>query len=139
MTIRPELKTQIRDHLLKSRAHLETSFKKVQSIKIQSNQPEEELETLESFSSRFARFSDLAVSKYFRMLALEQDPAYRGTPIDLLNLAEKMGWIDSAMDWKRIRELRNVAAHEYVANDAVALYQELVRLTPILLSLNVRS
>ena len=135
MAIRPELKAQIREHLSKSRSHLETSYRKVQKIKIRVEQPEEELETLESFSSRFARFSDLAVSKYFRMRALEQDPAYRGTPIDLLNLAEKMGWIHSATDWKRIRELRNVAAHEYVASDSVALYQELVRLTPTLLSL----
>jgi hypothetical protein len=111
--------------------HLEYSFKKVQSFDLtRQDWTEDELETLESFSSRFARCSDLVISRLFRSLALAADPAYRGTLIDLLNLAEKHSWISSARTWFRIRELRNVAAHEYTTEDFNSLLLELIQLTP---------
>ncbi len=44
-------------------------------------------------------------------------------------MAEKYGWIPDAQTWRRIRELRNVAAHEYEAEDYKKLYQELIGLS----------
>jgi len=64
---------------------------------------------------------------------LEVDPAFRGSLVDTLNLGEKSGYISSARMWKRIRELRNVAAHEYATEDVNMLYRELVSLTPTIL------
>lgn len=128
-----KLKAQAIESLKKARNHLAYSFNKVQKIALNRELKEEELESLESFSSRFARFSDMLISKHLRLLALEKDPAFRGSVIDLLNQAEKFGWIDSAETWKRIRQLRNVAAHEYEAEDYKKLYQELISLTPRLL------
>ena len=81
---------------------------------------EEELEVLESFSSRFARYSDLILSRYLRFLAREKDPAFRGSAIDIINLGEKFGWIKDAAAWRRIRELRNLAAHEYESEDSLS-------------------
>jgi len=132
-----KLKTEILGQLAKSRGHLEYSFKKVSKFELLLPLAEETLEVLESFSSRFARYSDIAITKYLRFLCLEADPAFRGSPIDILNNAEKNGWIASASDWRRIRELRNLAAHEYQAEDILALYKELIRLTPVLLHLKV--
>lgn len=128
-----ELKIKTLSDLRKAKKHLLYSYKKVQKIPLDHDLDEEELETWESFSSRFARFSDLLISRYFRLLALEKDPAFRGSVIDLLNLAEKQGWIDSSTTWSRIRELRNLAAHEYAAEDYSKLYRELLSLTPSLL------
>ncbi len=54
--------------------------------------------------------------------------------MDLLNLAEKNGWIDSSERWKRVRELRNIAAHDYQQEDIVSLYRELIALAPALLA-----
>lgn len=114
--------------------HLEYSFKKVQAFDLtRSDWCEEELEVLESFSSRFVRCSDLVISRLLRSLALKADPAFRGTLIDLLNLSEKQGWISSARTWYRIRELRNVAAHEYSSEDFNKLMSELIQLTPVIL------
>jgi hypothetical protein len=128
------LKENIVLHLEKARLHLEYSFGKVKKIDIDSDSlGEEELETLESFSSRFARYSDIIVKRYFRALALERDPAYSGSVMDLINIAEKNGWIESGLVWRRIRELRNLAAHEYEPEDYRALYRELRHLTPDLL------
>ncbi len=128
------LKQKIDDDLKKSLGHLEYSFNKVK--KLSSNVPslgEEDLETWESFSSRFSRASDIFVSKFLRFKIKEKDPAFRGSVIDLLNEAEKFGWIENAQIWRRIRELRNVAAHDYAASDLSALFQELVKLCPEIL------
>ncbi|MGZ3744779.1 MAG: hypothetical protein ACXWRA_13370, partial [Pseudobdellovibrionaceae bacterium] len=69
-------------------------------------------------------------------LAHDWDPAFRGSFMDLLNLSEKFGAIQSAAKWFRIRELRNVAAHDYAAEDFKALYQELLDLTPEILAVD---
>lgn len=132
----PALKPKTVADLTKARKHLEYSYAKVIKLKFDHEFTEEELETLESFSSRFARYSDLIVSRYFRLLILEKDPAFRGSLIDLLNVAEKLSWIESKDRWMRIRELRNVAAHEYTAEDYKKLYQELIQLTPTLFAVS---
>jgi hypothetical protein len=131
--VNQDLKIKILQDLEKFQVHLQYSFTKVQKINLDTltDQDNETLETLESFSSRFARFSDLVISRYLRFLATENDPTFRCTLIDLLHLAEKHGWIDSAQNWRRIRELRNIAAHEYSTEDYRKLYKELVQLCPI--------
>jgi len=90
------LKAKSITDLEKSRSHLQYSYAKVEKLSLDDDLYDERLETLESFSSRFARFSDLLISKYFRFLASEKDPAFWGWVIDLLNLAEKFSWIESA-------------------------------------------
>lgn len=136
----PPLKDKIIDDLERLKKHLSLSYKKVLKIDLAGTQEldDETLETLESFSSRFARFSDLLISQYFRWLAKEKDPAFRGSITDLLNLAEKHGWIHSASTWFRTRELRNLAAHEYTAEDYKKLYAELIVLTPNLLETSLK-
>ncbi len=131
------LKNSTRESLLNALNHLEYSYQKILKYELvkKAKWSEEELETLESFSSRFARSSDIFLSKYLRTLAIETDPAFRGTFMDTLNLAEKMNWISSARQWARIRELRNVAAHEYAQEDLQSLFQELFQLTPLVLSI----
>lgn len=130
------LKEQVTQDLKKSLGHLDYSYQKVRRLEFDDHEwSEEELETLESFSSRFARASDLFVSRYLRILCLEADPAFRGSLVDTLNLGEKFGYLSSAKRWKRIRALRNVAAHEYATDDVNVLYQELVSLTPTILDI----
>jgi len=132
----PSLKTKFQLDLTKSLQHLEYSFHKIQKQDPQfQGSDEESLETFESFAARFSRSSDIFCSHYLRALALEQDPGFRGTFIDLLNLAEKMSWIESAKTWFRIRELRNVAAHEYTSDELKKLYVEMASLTPTILKI----
>ena len=82
------LKQEIIDQMAKARAHLDYSYNKVLKIPLTDDLDDEQLETLESFSSRFARYSDIIVSKYFRYLIKEKDPAFRGSIIDLFNQAK---------------------------------------------------
>lgn len=69
------------------------------------------------------------------MMALEQDPAFDGSVIDLLNLAEKQRWIASAETWKAIRKYRNVTVHVYENEDLRSLYGEILKMTPSVLQL----
>jgi hypothetical protein len=131
------LKTKIVEDLKKARRHLDYSFTKVSKFKFDHEFDEEELETLESFSIRFARYSDLIVTRYFRWLVTQKDPAFRGSVIDVFNLADKYGWLQSKEVWMRVRELRNIAAHEYSDEDYKKLYQELIQLAPIVLNISL--
>ncbi len=128
------IKENILNDLKKVKKHLESSYTKVLKLKLSKELDDNSLETFESFSSRFARFSDILISKYLRLLAMEADPAYRGSVVDLLNFSEKNGWISSSQEFKKIRELRNTASHDYSAENINDLYAELIKSTPALLA-----
>lgn len=127
------LEDKIRKDLSNALRHFKYSHAKVSKIDFAADWDEETLETLESFSSRFARLSDLFIARFLRLKLQQSDPAFRGSLIDSLNLGEKLGFLDSARNWARIRELRNIAAHEYSTDDYRRLYAELLRLSPHLL------
>ncbi len=134
-----QLEEKIKSDLLKSLKHLKYSYEKVKNIDLSKKEwPENELEVLESFSSRFARTTDIFVSRFLRLKVHEWDPAFRGTMIDLLLIAEKQGLISSAKKWYRIRELRNAAAHEYTSDDLQVLYSEIFELTFDVLALQAQ-
>lgn len=137
MTKKPNLLMDtLKSEFLKSIHHLLVSYKKVKRLKTEVGVlSEDELEIWESFSSRFARSSDIFISKLLKAMILEKDPAFRGSVIDLLNEAEKFSIIEDAKTWKRIRELRNVAAHEYSSSNLSELYQEIRKLAPHILGL----
>lgn len=74
----------------------------------------EELERLESLTSRFARLADLLVQRVMRLIDdLELTP--QGSLLDRIQRAEKRGWVDEPGQLIRIRELRNLIAHDMPA------------------------
>jgi len=122
--------------LKKAIHHLEYSYNKVQQLPINYSEMDDEImETWESFSSRFGRAADIFMMKYIRTLILCGDPGFQGTLRDRLNKAEKMRIIADATQWLEIRELRNVAAHEYHDDDLTAYYKKLLEYAPIILEL----
>ena len=126
-------RSQILTQLSKAKKRLSYSYNKVKGFNLDHIEDEDILEPLESFSSRFARFSDIVISKYFRFCAIEKDPAFKGSTIDLIHFAEASGLITSAETWIRIRKLRNRASHEYASDNYKELYRELITLCPSLL------
>ena len=126
---------KIKDDLMKALGHLKYSLTKSLKILTKTTFTEDDLESLEGFGSRFARASDIVIQRYFRLKALSHDPGFRGSVVDILNVAEKEGWISSAEIWRRVRELRNVTAHEYSESEIRDLYTEMTRLAPLLLDL----
>jgi len=93
-----------------------------------------DLDAFEALTSRYARVSDMILQKLFRGLdALELEDG--GTLLDALNRAEKRGLIESANDFREIRELRNEIAHEYAQENLRPLFSSVLKSTPALLEI----
>jgi uncharacterized protein YutE (UPF0331/DUF86 family) len=121
-------------NLSQAAAHLEFSKTRTKEIIHQNSWTPEELERLESLSSRFARLSDLLVQKIMRVID-ELELISGGTMLDRIQRAEKRNWVDSASELLQIRELRNLIAHEYAADKMAEIYQAVAVLTPTLLAI----
>jgi uncharacterized protein YutE (UPF0331/DUF86 family) len=120
------------EHLDQAASHLAFSQKRTEAVIQQENWTHEELERLESLTSRFARLADLLIQKIMRLIdELELTPD--GTVLDRIQRAEKRGWIESGRDLVEIRELRNLIAHEYATDRMPEIYQAVSALTPKLL------
>ena len=109
----------------KALARFEASFHRLPPLKATvDDYTDEELGSYDEFMSRFARLTDIFLSQYIRARLQIGDPAFRGSLLDSLNLAEKLGLIDSAKAWYDIRELRNRQAHEYEEDELLKLFKE---------------
>ncbi len=93
----------------------------------------DELEPWEALTSRFARVTDIFLSKFIRLKVLELDPGFRGEMRDLLDKAEKTGLVTNADQWMKIRELRNKISHEYTTEDLRKTFEDILKLTPFVL------
>lgn len=94
--------------------------------------PPEELERLESLTSRFARLADLLIQRIFRLID-EIELTGTGTLLDRIYRAEKRGWADAA-EMINIRELRNLVAHEYASDKMPEIYAVVAAMSPALLA-----
>jgi len=111
---------------------LEYSYQKCLKIGVPPGLSNEELESFEALTSRFARLSDIIIQKIFRYIDT-LDLEKQGTVRDRINRAEKRGIIDSANDFIEIRMLRNEISHEYQSETIYAIFEKVKELTPVLL------
>jgi len=89
-------------------------------------------ESLDALSSKFSRVSDIftqKVLKTFIFVLREDAPTF----LDRMNLCEKLGIIPSAEELIAIRDLRNIIAHEYLNENLVEIYMEIIELSDTLL------
>ena len=68
---------------------------------------------VETFVARFGRLQDILGDKLLPRLlkALGENPS---SFADNLDVAEKLGWMESVSDWLSMRALRNQMIHEYL-------------------------
>jgi hypothetical protein len=89
-------------------------------------------ESLDALSSKFSRVSDIftqKVLKTFIFVLREDAPTF----LDRMNLCEKLGIIPSAEEIIAIRDLRNIIAHEYLSENLLEIYTEIIQLSDNLL------
>lgn len=91
----------------------------------------EQLERLESMSARFARLSDMFVQRICRLVD-DIELVGNSTVLDRIYRAEKRGW-GQADQLIKIRELRNIIAHEYATQAMPEIYSAIITLAPALL------
>lgn len=112
--------------------HLSYSLHRSQALLEHAQWSLEELERLESLTSRFARLADLLIQRVMRLID-ELELAPQGSLLDRIQRGEKRGWMDEAGQLIRIRELRNLIAHEYASDKMLEVYRAVAALTPPLL------
>lgn len=112
--------------------HLSYSMERCQNLIGRIEVSPEQLERLESLTSRFARLADLLIQRIFRLID-EIELEVGGTILDRIYRAEKRGWGD-ASDIIKIRELRNLIAHEYANDKMPEIYAAVSQLSPILIA-----
>ena len=113
------------------------SYEKCKKIGLKKEYNFGELESFDSFSSKFARTSDIFTQKVLKTIffILRENTI---TFIDRANLAEKLCLITSADDLIEIRDLRNLIAHEYIPENIINLYQDIFNLSePLLKSIEM--
>lgn len=125
-------------NLSKAAEHLLHSWQRSAVVLAEDDWDDAALERLESFASRFARLADLLTQRVLRLLdEMELEPT--GSMLDRLYRAEKRDLLDNTADLVRIRELRNVIAHEYASDKLVEIYRAVAALTPLLLDIAART
>ncbi len=93
----------------------------------------EELERLESLTSRFARLTDLLVQRVMRLID-ELELTAQDSVLDRIQRVEKRGWMNQTGQLVRIRELRNLIANEYASDKMPDIYRAVATLIPLLLA-----
>jgi hypothetical protein len=111
--------------------HLQYSIARCADLIGQEHLPPEQLERLESLTSRFARVADLLTQRVFRLFD-EFELTGPSTVLDRIYRAEKRGWLE-ASQMISIRELRNMIAHEYAAEKMTEIYAAVYALAQTLL------
>ena len=103
---------------------LKMSFDKCKIIGLKTIYNFEEQESFDSFTSKFARTSDIYTQKILKTIfyLLRENPK---TFIDRANLAEKLEIIPSADQLITIRDLRNEIVHDYMPGELPGLYKEI--------------
>jgi len=112
--------------------HLAYSLQRCEKLLGDQDLSPEQLERLESLTSRFARLADLLIQRIFRLID-DIELTGTGTILDRIYRAEKRGWCN-ATELIKIRELRNLIAHEYAADKMQEIFATVATLTPILLA-----
>ncbi len=79
------------------------------------------IDTLESFTAKFARLQDTIADKLLPIFLINAGEK-KGTVIENLNRAEALSLISDTQSWLATRSLRNKLVHEYIA-DYKELYE----------------
>ncbi|AEF84954.1 conserved hypothetical protein [Treponema primitia ZAS-2] len=116
---------------------LRRSFERCTVLTIKDEYTDDEYDQFENLTSRYARTTDLLISKLFRSLdTVELTDS--GSIIDAANRAEKRGIIDSVSALRELKDLRNEITHEYEPNDLKDLFAAVLEATPRVFSIAER-
>ncbi|MBF0205292.1 MAG: hypothetical protein HQK53_00235 [Oligoflexia bacterium] len=125
------------DRLKKSRQYLDRSYEKCGKVvkrRVIDDYQEDELEKMEALCARFARTTDIIIQKILPLIEYLNLNTRKGSVRDLINMGEKLELISDANNFVEIRLLRNSIAHEYAEENLIALFDEIMRRTPEVLS-----
>jgi uncharacterized protein YutE (UPF0331/DUF86 family) len=106
------------------------SFQVCKETGIKDIYSDEEFVAFEAMTARYARTTDMLINKVLRSLDIVEY-IDGGTVIDAAHNMEKRGLADSK-DLRKLKDLRNLIAHEYVTENIVRFFDKVLEFTPIL-------
>ena len=113
---------------------LKHSYEEASNIGLKKQYEISEFDSYENLCSRFSRMIDFLVRKMFRSLdAVEFEN--QGTLIDTVNNAHKRGLFTDIETIREIKDLRNDIAHEYIDDNLQNFFNDIMRLTPLLITM----
>jgi len=113
---------------------LEISYKECKNIGIKDNYTIEEFGKFETICLRYSRSIDFLIRKIFRTIdAYEFEN--QGTLIDVVNNAHKRGLFEDIDELRIMKDIRNTIAHEYIEDDLVKVFNEVLEYTPKLIDI----
>lgn len=118
--------------LKQSLPSFQRSLEKCRAVDLSQPISFESEESLDALSSKYARVSDIHTQKVIKTLLLllrEEAPTF----LDRMHLCEKLCIIPDADEMISIRDLRNVIAHEYLNDNLIEIYREILSLSVNLL------
>ncbi|MCK5522462.1 MAG: hypothetical protein KAI83_04935 [Thiomargarita sp.] len=107
---------------------LKRSYGLCTQIGIKKDYTDEEYDTFETLTSRYARAIDLIVRKVLRTIDIVEFEQ-SGTLIDTVNRAEKRGLINSVSSLREMTELRNEIAHDYIKAELIETFENTLNQT----------
>jgi uncharacterized protein YutE (UPF0331/DUF86 family) len=120
--------------LVKQIFWLDISFIESSDIGLKENYSIEEFGKFETLCSRYSRSIDFLIRKIFRTID-EFEFENQGTLIDVVNNAHKRGLIDSVDRLRVMKDIRNTIVHEYIEDDLVDVFDEVLEYSKILLDI----
>ncbi len=110
------------------------SYEKAKNINLDKELSEEDLEVLETLSNRFGRTVDILINKVLRGLdIIELEDISR--KLDIVIRAEKRGFVDDYRILIKMKDLRNELVHEYIQENLIEKFIEVLEYTPKLLNI----
>jgi hypothetical protein len=111
---------------------VELSFNECSNIGIKKEYSVEEFGKFETLCSRYSRGIDFLIRKYFRTLdAYEFEN--QGTLVDVVNRAHKRGLFEDIETLRIMKDVRNTVVHEYIEEDLVEVFDEVLLYTETLI------
>ncbi|MEO7297097.1 MAG: hypothetical protein ABI042_00825 [Verrucomicrobiota bacterium] len=108
--------------LANARKHLDYSHRQVAEFSgTFAEATEGQLESADAFTGRFARAVDLLVNKVLRSLDRVEMNS-EGTLLDVVNRAEKRGFVLEANTLREMKDVRNIIAHDYAGAKAAEIF-----------------
>jgi len=118
--------------LTSARRHLDYSFQQVAGLPdTLAGATEQQLESAEAFTGRLARAVDLLVNKVLRSLD-RVELRSEDTLLDVINRAEKRGFVGRAQELREMKDVRNMIAHDYAGAKAAEIFAYCREQKPVL-------
>jgi uncharacterized protein YutE (UPF0331/DUF86 family) len=83
------------------------------------------MEPYDALASRFERFIEIALNRFFRSVEIHQFSKSSESLRDRLLIMQKIGLISSVELWMEMRDFRNRIAHDYLPEQLAVIFNSI--------------